>query len=150
MRIGIVDVTAFGEGFCSIACELFYQVTAYHCPQTAASGAIAGASTIRRAHAVHPVAAVQSEYSLWWRQPEAEVLPTCEELGIGFVPFSPLGRGFLTGKMDETTTFGNNDMMVYLPTVSSLLGNQHQTSTPITLLTGGQHVTTLHGRRLTL
>src|SRR5712671_4675151 len=65
----------------------------------------AGASTIRRAHAVQPVTAVQSEYSLWWRQPEAEVLPTCEELGIGFVPFSPLGRGFLTGKMDETTTF---------------------------------------------
>jgi aryl-alcohol dehydrogenase-like predicted oxidoreductase len=75
----------------------------------------AGASTIRRAHAVQPVAAIQSEYSLWWRQPEAEVLPVCEELGIGFVPFSPLGRGFLTGKMDETTTFGGNDNRTSLP-----------------------------------
>jgi aryl-alcohol dehydrogenase-like predicted oxidoreductase len=75
----------------------------------------AGASTIRRAHAVQPVAAVQSEYSLWWREPEAEVLPVCEELGIGFVPFSPLGRGFLTGKIDETTTFGGNDNRTSLP-----------------------------------
>jgi aryl-alcohol dehydrogenase-like predicted oxidoreductase len=75
----------------------------------------AGASTIRRAHAVQPVAAIQSEYSLWWRQPEAEVLPVCEELGIGFVPFSPLGRGFLTGKIDETTTFGGNDNRTSLP-----------------------------------
>ncbi len=75
----------------------------------------AGASTIRRAHAVHPVAAVQSEYSLWWREPEAEVLPTCEELGIGFVPFSPLGRGFLAGKIDESTTFGDNDNRIVLP-----------------------------------
>jgi aryl-alcohol dehydrogenase-like predicted oxidoreductase len=75
----------------------------------------AGASTIRRAHAVQPVAAIQSEYSLWWRQPEAEVLPACEELGIGFVPFSPLGRGFLTGKIDETTTFGGNDNRTSLP-----------------------------------
>jgi len=75
----------------------------------------AGASTIRRAHAVQPVAAIQSEYSLWWRQPETEVLPACEELGIGFVPFSPLGRGFLTGKIDETTTFGDNDNRTSLP-----------------------------------
>ncbi len=75
----------------------------------------AGASTIRRAHAVQPVAAIQSEYSLWWRQPEAEVLPVCEELGIGFVPFSPLGRGFLTGKIDETTIFGGNDNRASLP-----------------------------------
>ena len=75
----------------------------------------AGASTIRRAHAVQPLAAIQSEYSLWWRQPETEVLPACEELGIGFVPFSPLGRGFLTGKIDETTTFGGNDNRVGLP-----------------------------------
>jgi aryl-alcohol dehydrogenase-like predicted oxidoreductase len=75
----------------------------------------AGASTIRRAHAVQPVAAVQSEYSLWWRQPEAEVLPTCEELGIGFVPYSPLGRGFLTGTIDEKTTFGSNDNRSTLP-----------------------------------
>ena len=86
----------------------------------------AGASTIRRAHAVQPVTAVQSEYSLWWRQPEAEVLPTCEELGIGFVPFSPLGRGFLTGKMDETTTFGDNDNRSTLPrfTPEALKANQ--------------------------
>jgi aryl-alcohol dehydrogenase-like predicted oxidoreductase len=75
----------------------------------------AGAATIRRAHAVQPVAAVQSEYSLWWREPEAEVLPTCEELGIGFVPFSPLGRGYLTGKIDETTVFGDNDNRSGLP-----------------------------------
>ena len=65
----------------------------------------AGAKTIGRAHAVQPVAALQSEYSLFWREPEAEVMPTLEELGIGFVPFSPLGKGFLTGKIDETTTF---------------------------------------------
>ena len=75
----------------------------------------AGAQTIRRAHAVQPVAAVQSEYSLWWRAVESDVLPTCEELGIGFVPFSPLGRGFLTGAIDETTTFGSNDNRATLP-----------------------------------
>ena len=65
----------------------------------------AGAQTIRRAHAVQPVTALQSEYSLWWREPEAEVLPTLEELGIGFVPFSPLGKGFLTGKISDDTKF---------------------------------------------
>ncbi len=70
----------------------------------------AGAETIRRAHAVQPVTAVQSEYSLWWREVEAEVLPACEELGIGFVPFSPLGRGYLTGKIDENTTFASVDI----------------------------------------
>ena len=70
----------------------------------------AGAPTIRRAHAVQPVTAVQSEYSLWWREPEVEVLPACEELGIGFVPFSPLGRGYLTGKIDENTTFDSSDI----------------------------------------
>src|ERR1700730_11917848 len=75
----------------------------------------AGASTIRRAHAVQPLAAIQSEYSLWWRQPETEVLPACEELRIGFVPFSRLGRGLLTGKIDETTTFGGNDNRAGLP-----------------------------------
>ena len=74
-----------------------------------------GVQTIRRAHAVQPVAAVQSEYSLWWRDPEAEVLPTLEELGIGLVPFSPLGRGFLTGKMDEKTTFDSSDFRNSLP-----------------------------------
>ena len=65
----------------------------------------AGAQTIRRAHAVQPVTALQSEYSLWWREPEEEVIPTLEELGIGFVPYSPLGKGFLTGKIDESTGF---------------------------------------------
>jgi aryl-alcohol dehydrogenase-like predicted oxidoreductase len=69
----------------------------------------AGVQTIRRAHAVQPVTALQSEYSLWWREPEEEILPTLEELGIGFVPFSPLGKGFLTGKIDENTTFDSSD-----------------------------------------
>jgi len=75
----------------------------------------AGVQTIRRAHAVQPVTALQSEYSLWWREPEAEVLPTLEELGIGFVPFSPLGRGFLTGKIDENTTFDSSDFRNSVP-----------------------------------
>jgi aryl-alcohol dehydrogenase-like predicted oxidoreductase len=75
----------------------------------------AGASTIRRAHAVQPVAALQSEYSLWWREPEQEILPTLEELGIGFVPFSPLGRGFLTGAIDETTSFDESDFRNTVP-----------------------------------
>ncbi|SRR6266704_4469387 len=71
--------------------------------------------TIRRAHAVQPVTAVQSEYSLWWRRPEAEVLPTVEELGIGFVPYSPLGKGFLTGKINENTTFDSTDIRNTIP-----------------------------------
>jgi aryl-alcohol dehydrogenase-like predicted oxidoreductase len=75
----------------------------------------AGAQSIRRAHAVQPVAALQSEYSLWWREPEAEILPTLAELGIGFVPFSPLGRGFLTGKMDADTKFDKSDFRSKLP-----------------------------------
>ena len=75
----------------------------------------AGVQTIRRAHAVQPVTALQSEYSLWWRKPEEEVLPTLEELGIGFVPFSPLGRGFLTGKIDENTTFDSTDFRNIVP-----------------------------------
>jgi aryl-alcohol dehydrogenase-like predicted oxidoreductase len=75
----------------------------------------AAAKTIRRAHAVQPVTAVQSEYSLWWREPEKEVLPTLEELGIGFVPFSPLGKGFLTGKINEDTTFEKNDFRNSVP-----------------------------------
>lgn len=75
----------------------------------------AGARTIRRAHAVQPVTALQSEYSLWWRNPETEVLPTLEELGIGFVPFSPLGRGFLTGKIDENTKFDSADFRNIVP-----------------------------------
>jgi aryl-alcohol dehydrogenase-like predicted oxidoreductase len=75
----------------------------------------AGVQTIRRAHAVQPVAALQSEYSLWFREPEKEILPTLEELGIGFVPFSPLGKGFLTGKIDDTTTFDATDFRNVVP-----------------------------------
>ena len=75
----------------------------------------AGVKTIRRAHAVLPVTALQSEYSLWWREPEAEVVPTLEELGIGFVPFSPLGKGFLTGKISENTQFDKNDFRNIVP-----------------------------------
>ncbi|HET7603161.1 MAG TPA: aldo/keto reductase [Gemmatimonadales bacterium] len=75
----------------------------------------AGAATIRRAHAVQPVTALQSEYSIWWRQPEKEILPLLEELGVGFVPFSPLGRGYLTGKIDERTTFDQSDFRNILP-----------------------------------
>jgi aryl-alcohol dehydrogenase-like predicted oxidoreductase len=78
----------------------------------------AGVRTIRRAHAVQPVTALQSEYSLWWREPEAEILPTLDELGIGFVPFSPLGKGFLTGKIDETTTFDSTDFRNSVPRFS--------------------------------
>src|SRR5262245_56844472 len=78
----------------------------------------ASAKTIRRSHAVQPVTALQSEYSLWWREPEAEVIPTLEELGIGFVPFSPLGKGFLTGKIDENTTFHKTDFRNIVPRFS--------------------------------
>lgn len=78
----------------------------------------AGAETIRRAHAVQPVAALQSEYSLWWREPEKEILPTLEELGIGLVPFSPLGKGFLTGTIDEKTRFESNDFRNIVPRFS--------------------------------
>jgi len=79
----------------------------------------AGAQTVRRAHAVQPVAALQSEYSLWWREPENEILPALEELGIGFVPFSPLGKGFLTGAIKETATFGKDDFRSVVPRFSS-------------------------------
>src|SRR5487761_242230 len=78
----------------------------------------AGVQTIRRAHAVQPVTALQSEYSLWWREPEAEVIPTLEELGIGFVPFSPLGKGFLTGKISEDTKFDSKDFRNIVPRFS--------------------------------
>jgi len=86
----------------------------------------AGVQTIRRAHAVQPVTALQSEYSLWFREPERQVLPVLEELGIGFVPYSPLGRGFLTGKMDESTTFDSSDFRAKLPrfTPEALRANQ--------------------------
>jgi aryl-alcohol dehydrogenase-like predicted oxidoreductase len=86
----------------------------------------AGAGTIRRAHAVHPVAAVQSEYSLWTRDPEPEVLPVCAELGIGFVPFSPLGKGFLTGTVSQTTGFGAGDVRATIPrfTAENIAANE--------------------------
>jgi aryl-alcohol dehydrogenase-like predicted oxidoreductase len=86
----------------------------------------AGAGTIRRAHAVQPVAALQSEYSLWWREPEDEILPTLDELGIGFVPFSPLGKGFLTGQFDANTTFAPGDFRASAPRFSpeALAANQ--------------------------
>lgn len=86
----------------------------------------AGVQTIRRAHAVQPVTALQSEYSLWWRKPEAEVIPTLSELGIGFVPYSPLGKGFLTGKIDENATFDSSDFRSTLPrfTKEALKANQ--------------------------
>ncbi len=86
----------------------------------------AGVQTIRRAHAVQPVTALQSEYSLWWRRPEAEVIPTLEELGIGLVPYSPLGKGFLTGKIDENATFDSSDFRSTLPrfTPEALKANQ--------------------------
>ena len=79
----------------------------------------AGVQTIRRAHKVQPVTALQSEYSLWWREPEAEIIPTLEELGIGFVPFSPLGKGYLTGKIDESTTFDSTDFRNTVPRFSA-------------------------------
>ena len=86
----------------------------------------AGAQTIRRAHAVQPVTALQSEYSLWWRKPEAEIIPMLEELGIGLVPYSPLGKGFLTGKMDENTQLGKGDFRSTLPrfTPEAMKANQ--------------------------
>jgi len=87
----------------------------------------AGVDTLRRAHAVQPVTALQSEYSLWWRDVERELLPTCEELGIGFVPFSPLGRGFLTGKIDENTTFDEKDFRSTVPRFSPEARKANQT-----------------------
>jgi aryl-alcohol dehydrogenase-like predicted oxidoreductase len=87
----------------------------------------AGVQTIRRAHAVQPVTALQSEYSLWWRRPEKDVLPTLEELGIGFVPFSPLGKGFLTGKIDENTSFDSSDFRNIVPRFSPEARKANQT-----------------------
>src|SRR5664280_1578026 len=87
----------------------------------------AGAQTIRRAHAVLPVTALQSEYSLWWREPEKEILPTLEELGIGFVPFSPLGKGFLTGKIDENTSFAKDDFRNIVPRFAPQARKANQT-----------------------
>jgi len=93
----------------------------------------AGTQTIRRAHAVQRVTALQSEYSLWWRQPEEAVLPTLEELGIGFVPFSPLGKGFLTGKINEDTKFDSNDFRNIVPRFTS--ENRKTNQTLVDLLT---------------
>ncbi|HEY1953703.1 MAG TPA: aldo/keto reductase [Gemmatimonadaceae bacterium] len=87
----------------------------------------ASAKTIRRANAVHPVTALQSEYSVWWREPEREILPTCEELGVGFVPFSPLGKGFLTGKINETTKFDATDFRNSVPRFSQENRKANQT-----------------------
>lgn len=92
----------------------------------------AGVQTIRNAHAVQPVAALQSEYSLWWREPEQEVLPTLEELGIGFVPFSPLGKGFLTGAINENTTFDSTDFRNIVPRFSEEAWKANQS--PVDLL----------------
>jgi len=94
----------------------------------------AGVQTLRRAHAVQPVTALQSEYSLWWREPEGEVLPACEELGIGFVPFSPLGRGFLTGKIDSTTSFESGDLRNVTPRFTP--ANRKANQGIVDLLTG--------------
>ena len=87
----------------------------------------AGVDSIRRAHAVQPVAALQSEYSLWWREPEKDILPLCESLGIGFVPFSPLGKGFLTGKIDESTEFAKDDFRNVVPRFSAEARQANQT-----------------------
>src|ERR1044072_690235 len=87
----------------------------------------AGMHTVRRAHAIQPVAALQNEYSLWWRRPEEAVLPTCEELGIGLVPFSPLGKGFLTGKIDESTTFDKTDFRNIIPRFTTEARKANQT-----------------------
>jgi aryl-alcohol dehydrogenase-like predicted oxidoreductase len=92
----------------------------------------AGSESIRRAHAIQPVTALQSEYSLWWREPEEDILPTLEELGIGFVPFSPLGRGFLTGKIDENTSFDKDDFRNTLPRFSD--GNRKANQALVDLL----------------
>jgi len=94
----------------------------------------AGVQTIRRAHAVQPVSALQSEYSLWYRNPETEIIPTLEELGIGFVPFSPLGRGFLTGKIDENTTFDSADFRNTVPRFTAEARKANQAL--VDLLTG--------------
>ena len=109
-----------------------------------------GAQTIRRAHAVQPVTAVQSEYSLWTRGPEQEVLPTLEELGIGFVPYSPLGKGFLTGKIDETTTFDRSDFRYIVGqlrgarAVTRGVGSRRRTDSPSRLRYPGVHAPPTH------
>jgi aryl-alcohol dehydrogenase-like predicted oxidoreductase len=102
----------------------------------------AGVASIRRAHAVQPVAALQSEYSMWWREPEREILPVLEELGIGFVPFSPLGKGFLTGTVDTTAKFGDNDFRSIVPRFSSEALKANQTLVVlIKAIAAGKNVT---------
>jgi aryl-alcohol dehydrogenase-like predicted oxidoreductase len=102
----------------------------------------AGAQTIRRAHAVQPVTALQSEYSLWYRTPEEEIIPTLEELGIGFVPFSPLGKGFLTGKMDETQTFDKTDIRSSIPRFTPEARKANQALVDLLGQIGAQHKAT--------
>jgi aryl-alcohol dehydrogenase-like predicted oxidoreductase len=102
----------------------------------------AGTQSIRRAHAIQPVTALQSEYSLWWREPEAQVLPTLEELGIGFVPFSPLGKGFLTGKIDESTTFDSTDFRNVVPRFTPEARKANKTVVDLlTTIAARKHVT---------
>ena len=103
----------------------------------------AGVKTIRRAHAVQPVTAVQSEYSLWWRRPEEELIPTLEELGIGFVPFSPLGKGFLTGKIDENTKFDKNDFRNIVPRFTPEARKANQTLVDLLTKVAAQKKATL-------
>jgi aryl-alcohol dehydrogenase-like predicted oxidoreductase len=98
----------------------------------------AGVQSIRRAHTVQPVAALQSEYSMWWREPEKEILPACEELGIGFVPFSPLGKGFLTGKIDASTTFEKNDFRNIVPRFSKEAREANQALVDVLALLAGR------------
>jgi len=102
----------------------------------------AGVQTIRRAHAVQPVTAVQSEYSLWWRRPEEALIPTLEELGVGFVPFSPLGKGFLTGKIDETTRFAQGDFRNIVPRLSAESRKANQGFADMVANFAGQHKAT--------
>ena len=102
----------------------------------------AGVRTIRRAHAVQPVAALQSEYSLWWRKPEEEVIPALEELGIGFVPFSPLGKGFLTGKIDEKTTFASTDFRNIVPRFTPEARKANQALVDLLTTTAARKTTT--------
>src|SRR6201746_2668176 len=99
----------------------------------------AGAQSIRKAHAVQPVAALQSEYSLWWREPEKDILPTLEELGIGFVPFSPLGKGFLTGAINENTTFDKTDFRNTLPRFTPEARQANQTLVKVLVEIAEQH-----------
>src|ERR1700691_5453236 len=98
----------------------------------------AGVQTVRRAHAVQPVTALQSEYSLWWREPEDAILPTLDELGIGFVPFSPLGKGFLTGKIDETTNFAKGDFRNVVPRFTPEARRANQSVVDLVIKVAGQ------------